>query len=340
MKEKTMSENVVMDGSLLGSINKVSSKMYSNLKALVGLYNTSRKEIVDDVYNMFIRDKHFNRIFEYYRLCNDVNAFRRVDVVRHGENGATDRICIAPNDFNVDRYLISNISNNIGEFEYRNDVTTEGKTVRYKSTKNFKLNLGAPGEVVGYSNVDEIEKDLFVNCSFPNATTEFEWNKNFSEFDTSSSSLIFNKYPVFANFIGQLTQFARDNVREDVTDISMTLTALRYKYINPKMPMITDKEGNTRPNASLNYRGDIIDYILEDISNVVNTRVGGDGTGIKLSSEKSPRYVTAGTYNEFKKPFRLNVSIQSTIIDDGNDSPFDVFSANFAKDTNKTYKFY
>lgn len=330
-----MSENVVMDDSLLGSINKVSSKMYSNLKALVGLYNTSRKEIVDDVYNMFVRDKYFNTIFEYYRLCNDVSG--RLDIVRLGKDGSTGELSIRPNESDVDHYLISDISNNIGDFEYRNDVTTDGKTVRYTSTKKFKLNISC--EDVFYSNVDKIEKDLFVNCSSLNPTTLDKWNRNFSEFDTSSRSLISNKYPVFTNFISQLTQFARDNIREDVTDIRLTRTVLRYKYLNPKMPTITDKEGVNRPNASLNYRGDIIDYILEDISNAVNARIGGDGTGIKLYSERSPRYTNEGTYTDSKRPFRLKVSIQSTIVDDGNDSPFDVFSATFAKDTNKTYRF-
>lgn len=341
MKEKIMSENV-MDNSLLNSVNRVASTMYSNLKALVGLYNTSRKEIVDDVYNMFVRDKYFNTIFEYYRLCNDVSG--RLDIVRLGKDGSTGEISISPDESDVDHYLISDISNNIGDFEYRNDVTTEGKTVRYTSTKKFKLNIGSVD--VYYSNVDEIEKDLFVNCSYVNTDEPQQEcvfivrsRKNFSEFDTSSRSLIFNKYPVFVNFVSQLTQFARDNVREDVTDIRMTRTVLRYKYLDPKMPTITDKEGVTRPNASLNYRGDIIDYILEDISNAVNARINGDGIGIKLYSERSPRYTSEGTYTDSKRPFRLNVSIQSTIVDDGNDSPFDVFSANFAKDTNKTHKF-
>ena len=58
-----MSENV-MNNSLLNSVDNVASKMYSNLKALVGLYNTSRNEIINDVYNMFVWDKYFNTIFE------------------------------------------------------------------------------------------------------------------------------------------------------------------------------------------------------------------------------------------------------------------------------------
>ena len=344
MKEKTMSENVVMDDSLLGSINKVSLKMYSNLKSLVGLYNTSRNEIIEDVYNMFVRDKYFNTIFEYYRLCD---ALGRLTVVRHGESNTTDEITIAPGGMDdIKHYLISDVSNNIGDFEYRNDVTTEGKTVRYTSTKKFKLNVDGISEFVSYDNVDKIEKDLFVNCSYVNTDEPQQEcvfivhsHKNFSEFDTSARSLIYNKYPVFTNFIAQLSQFTRDNVREDVTDIRMTRTVLRYKYIDPKKSQINDKEGINRPNAALNYRGDIIDYILEDISNAVNARIDGDGIGIKLSSERSPRYTPDGSYNESNKPFRLNVSIQSTIVDDGNDSPFDVFSATFAKDTNKSYRF-
>ena len=335
-KEKTMSENV-MDKSLLNSVDNVVSKMYSNLKALVGLYNTSRNEIVNDVYNMFVWDKYFNTIFEYYRLCND--ALGRVDIIRHGEDSKPNDITIAPGDCDVDRYLISNITNNIGKFEYRNDVTSNEKTIRYTSTKRFKLNVGLPSELMLYGNLDKIEKDLFVNCRYINSKLQNEWHKNFSDFDTSARSLIFSKYPVFVNFIAQLIQFGRDNIDEDTTDIRLTDTILRYKYIDPNKPTFTDDEKNPKSNSSINLHGDIIDYILEDISNAVNARIDGDGIGIKLSTDTPPRYTTEGAFS-YKRPLRLNVSIQSTIIDDGNDSPFDVFSANFAKDTNKTYRFY
>ena len=63
----------IMNNSLLNSVDNVVSKMYSNLKALVGLYNTSRNEIVNDVYNMFVWDKYFNTIFGFivtYYLYN------------------------------------------------------------------------------------------------------------------------------------------------------------------------------------------------------------------------------------------------------------------------------
>ena len=335
-KEKIMSENV-MNNSLLNSVDNVASKMYSNLKALVGLYNTSRNEIINDIYNMFVWDKYFNTIFEYYRLCNDVLG--RVDIIRHGEDSKPNDITIAPGDRDVDRYLISNITNNIGKFEYRNDVTGNEKMIRYTSTKRFKLNIGLPSELMIYGNLDEIEKDLFVNCLYPNSNSPGKWNENFVEFDRSARSLIFSKYPVFVNFIAQLIQFGRDNIDEDTTDIRLTDTILRYKYIDPNKPVFTDDEKNPKSNSSINLHGDIIDYILEDISNAVNARIQGDGIGIKLSTDTPPRYTTEGAFS-YKRPLRLNVSIQSTIIDDGNDSPFDVFSANFAKDTNKTYRFY
>ena len=327
-----------MDNSLLNSVDKVTSKMYSNLNKLVGFYNTSRNDIIEDVYNMLVRDKYFNTIFEYYRLCNDV--FGRVEIIRSGKDSKDNKLTIAPteNGFNAERYLITDITNNIGKFEYRNDVSANGKTIRYTSTKKFKLNIGAVGEFVSYSNIDEIEKDLFVNCSYPNSTTPDEWNNNFSEFDTSSRSLIFDKYPVFVNFVSQLINFGRDNVSEDTTDIRLTDVIMRYKYINPDKEVFTDDKKNPKSNSSINLHGNIIDYILEDISNAVNARIGGDGTGIKLSSNTSPRFTVEGSFG-YRRPMILNVSIQSTIIDDGNDSPFDVFSANFAKDTNKTYKF-
>lgn len=325
----------VMDNSLLDSVDKVASKMYSNLKALVGLYNTSRNEIIEDVYNMLVRDKHFNTIFEYYRLCNDV--LRRVDIIRHGEDSKDDTLTIAPGEANVESYLICNITNNIGNFEYRNDVSNNDKKIRYTSTKRFKLNLGLATESVLYSNIEQIEKDLFVNCCKINANSPNEWNENFVEFDRSARSLIFNKYPVFVNFVAQLIQFGRDNISEDTTDIRLTDTVLRYRYIDPDKPVFTDNDKTPKANASINLHGDIIDYILEDISNAVNARVKGDGTGIKLSLDTPPRYTTEGSF-VYRRPLRLNVSIQSTIIDDGNDSPFDVFSANFAKDTNKIYK--
>lgn len=335
MKEKIMSK-IVMDKSLLNSVDNVSSKMYSNLKSLVGLYNTSRNEIIDDVYNMFVRDKCFNTIFEYYRLCKDVLG--RVDIIHHGEDSEDDKITIAPNDINADSYLITDITNNIGKFEYRNDVSANGKTIRYTSTKKFKLNLGLPSEVMTYGNISAIEKDLFVNCNHPNATTPNDWNENFVEFDRSARSLIFDKYRVFVNFVSQLINFGRDNVGEDTTDIRMTDIITRYKYIDPDKQVFTDDNENPKSNTSINLHGNIIDYILEDISNAVNARIGGDGTGIKLSSNTAPRFTVEGSFG-YRRPIILNVSIQSTIIDDGNDSPFDVFSANFAKDTNKTYKF-
>lgn len=335
MKEKIMSKNVV-DNSLLTSVDNVALKMYSNLKSLVGLYNTSRNEIIEDVYNMLVRDKHFNTIFEYYRLCKDILG--RVDIIRRGEDSKDEKITIAPNELNVERYLITDITNNIGKFEYRNDISANGKTIRYTSTKKFKLNIGAVSEFVCYSNIGEIEKDLFVNCSHPNVTAPDKWNKNFSEFDTSVRSLIFDKYPVFVNFVSQLIQFGRDNVSEDTTDIRFTDVITRYKYIDPDKQIFTDDKKNPKSNASINLHGNIVDYILEDLSNAVNARIGSDGTGIKLSSNSSPRFTVEGSF-AYKRPLILNVSIQSTIIDDGNDSPFDVFSANFAKDTNKTYKF-
>ena len=326
-----------MNNSLLNSVDNVVSKMYSNLKALVGLYNTSRNEIVNDVYNMFVWDNYFNTIFEYYRLCNDVLG--RVDIIRHGEDSKPNDITIAPGDRDVDRYLISNITNNIGKFEYRNDVTANGKTIRYTSIKRFKLNTGLPSELMIYGNLDEIEKDLFVNCLYPNSNSPNKWNENFVEFDRSARSLIFSKYPVFVNFVAQLIQFGRDNIGEDTTDIRLTDIILRYKYIDPNKQIFTDDEKNPKSNSAINLHGDIIDYILEDISNAVNARIDGDGIGIKLSTDTPPRYTTEGAFS-YKRPLRLNVSIQSTIIDDGNDSPFDVFSANFSKDTNKTYRFY
>lgn len=330
-----MSKNVV-DNSLLNSVDNVATNMYSNLKSLVGLYNTSRNEIIDDVYNMFVRDKDFNKIFEYYRLCNDVLG--RVDIIRHGEDSKDDKITIAPNELNAESYLITDITNNIGKFEYRNDVSANGKTIRYTSTKKFKFNLGLPSEVMYYGNVEEIEKDLFVNCIHPNGTTPNDWNENFVEFDRSARSLIFDKYRVFVNFISQLINFGRDNVAEDTTDIRMTDIIMRYKYIDPDKQVFTDDNKNPKSNTSINLHGNIIDYILEDISNAVNARIGGDGTGIKLSSNTAPRFTVEGSFG-YRRPIILNVSIQSTIIDDGNDSPFDVFSANFTKDTNKTYKF-
>lgn len=335
MKEKIMSKNVV-DNSLLNSVNNVAANMYSNLKSLVGLYNTSRNEIIDDVYNMFVRDKDFNKIFEYYRLCNDVLG--RVDIIRHGEDSKDDKITIAPNELYSESYLITDITNNIGKFEYRNDVSANGKTIRYTSTKKFKLNLGLPTEVMYYGNVNEIEKDLFVNCIHPNGTTPNDWNENFVEFDRSARSLIFDKYRVFVNFVSQLINFGRDNVGEDTTDIRLTDIIMRYKYIDHDKQVFTDDNENPKSNTSINLHGNIIDYILEDISNAVNARIGGDGTGIKLSSNTPPRFTVEGAFGH-RRPVILNVSIQSTIIDDGNDSPFDVFSANFAKDTNKTYKF-
>lgn len=330
-----MSKNVV-DNSLLNSVNNVAANMYSNLKSLVGLYNTSRNEIIDDVYNMFVRDKDFNKIFEYYRLCNDVLG--RVDIIRHGEDSKDDKITIAPNELYSESYLITDITNNIGKFEYRNDVSANGKTIRYTSTKKFKLNLGLPTEVMYYGNVNEIEKDLFVNCIHPNGTTPNDWNENFVEFDRSARSLIFDKYRVFVNFVSQLINFGRDNVGEDTTDIRLTDIIMRYKYIDHDKQVFTDDNENPKSNTSINLHGNIIDYILEDISNAVNARIGGDGTGIKLSSNTPPRFTVEGAFGH-RRPVILNVSIQSTIIDDGNDSPFDVFSANFAKDTNKTYKF-
>ena len=324
-----------MDNSLLNSVNRVASKMYSNLKSLVGLYNTSRNEIVNDVYNMFVRDKHFNTIFEYYRLCN--NPLKRLTVIRHGDSNTTDEITIYPGEIN-NGYLISDISNNIGEFEYRNDEgADEKKTIRYTSTKKFKLNLGILSEVITYGNIDVIEKDLFVNCTLPNTSQQNAWEQNFTEFDRSSRSLIFNKYPVFTNFIAQLIQFARDNVEEDVTDIRMARTIVKYRYIDHDKDVYTDDKGIRKPNSAINLRDNIIDHILEDISNAVNARIEGNGTGIKLSSDRSPQYSAEGSF-VYNRPFKLNVSIQSTIIDDGNDSPFDVFLSNFAKDTNKTYR--
>ena len=327
--------NVEMDNSLLDSVDKVASKMYSNLKSLVGLYNTSRNDIIEDVYNMLVRDKHFNIIFEYYRLCND--ALRRVDIIRHGEDSKDATLTIAPGEANVESYLIHNITNNIGKFEYRNDVPNNKKTIRYTSTKRFKLNLGLTTESVIYSNIEQIEKDLFVNCCKTNTNSPNDWNENFVEFDRSARSLIFNKYPVFVNFVAQLIQFGRDNIKEDTTDIRLTDTILRYKFIDPNKLVFKDNDNNHKANSSINLHGDIIDYILEDISNAVNARIKGDDTGIKLSLDTPPRYTTEGSF-VYRRPLRLNVSIQSTIIDDRNDSPFDVFSANFAKDTNKIYR--